>query len=124
MVVNNSNHTERTKLMHKCKTFINKNKTMKKINDDLIFNHIEDNMIDEKTDKLKTVEMSFTFFGKHYTAYLKVDSIESGKLVYPMVEGAGKLLEAFEEELESEEVTQFVIKKVKEHILEYHSDED
>lgn len=97
---------------------------MEKINDDLFFNFIEDNMMDEETQKPKTVEMSFTFFGKVYLAYLKVDSIDTGNLRYPMVEGSGKLLEAFEEELESEEVTQFVIKKVKEHILEYHSDED
>lgn len=97
---------------------------MEKINDDLFFNFIEDNMMDEETQKPKTVEMSFTFFGKVYLAYLKVDSIDTGNLRHPMVEGPGKLLEAFEEELESEEVTQFVIKKVKEHILEYHSDED
>lgn len=97
---------------------------MEKINDDLIFNFIEENMIDEETQKPKTVEMSFTFFGKIYLTYLKVDSIDSQKLMYPMIEGPGKLLDAFEEELESEEVNEFVIKKVKEFILEYHSDED
>lgn len=97
---------------------------MEKINEDLIFNFIEENMIDEETQKPKTVEMSFTFFGKVYLAYLLVDSIESENLRYPMVEGPGKLLEAFEEELESNEVTEFVVKKVKEFMLEFNSEED
>lgn len=100
-----------------------KNETMEKINEDLVFNFIEDNMIDEETQRPKTVELSFTFFGKDYLAYLSVDSIDGNNLKYPMVEGPGKLLESFEEELESDEVTQFVIKKVKEHILEYHSED-
>lgn len=94
---------------------------MERINDDLVFNYIEDNFM--KEDKLITVEMSFTFFGKVYSAYLEVDSIYTGNLKYPMVEGPGKLIEAFEEELESYEVSKFIIEKVKEHLLEYHSNE-
>lgn len=94
---------------------------MFRINEDLVLNYIEDNLTRE--DKLISVEMSFTFFGKVYFAYLTVDSLDKERLSYPMVEGAGKLLEAFEEELESEDVEKIIREKVKEHILEYHSDE-
>jgi len=97
---------------------------MEKINDDLMFNYVDENMINEETQKPKTVEISFTFFGKIYMAYLLVDSIDSGNLRYPMVEGPGKLLDAFEEELESSDVAQFVIKKVKEFMREFYSDEE
>ncbi len=95
---------------------------MIEINEDLTLNFIEDNLVRE--NKLVSVEMSFTFFGKHYLAYLKVDSLDTDRLVYPMVEGSGKLLEAFEEELESKEVEKVIRENVKQHVLQFDLDED
>ena len=95
---------------------------MLQINEDLTLNYIEENLVRE--NKLITVEISFTFFGKVYLAYLKVASIETDSLSYPMVEGPGKLLESFEEELESTDVEKVIREKVKQYVLDYYSDED
>jgi hypothetical protein len=94
---------------------------MLKINEDLVLNFIEDNFIDEDTDKVVTLEMSFTFFNKIYMAYLSVDSMEKERLSYKMVNGPEKLIEAFQEDLESLETEKIVREKVKQFLSDYYS---
>jgi hypothetical protein len=89
----------------------------------LILYSIEENM--SEGDKLKTVLLSFSFFGEHGEAYLTLQKVEENIPSFAMTEITSELSDSFNELLEDEEVFEQIRKSVllfsKEFTEEYNS---
>jgi hypothetical protein len=97
----------------------NNTKNMRKINDDLTLNYVEENFL--RDEKLITVEIWFDFFGKSYVAYLRTASLESEQLDFASIEGPEILFESFEELIEEdEEVVAIIREEAKKYVEEWN----
>lgn len=94
--------------------------TNSEITENLTLNYIEDNYVEN--NKLLTVYLSFSYFGKDGAAYYSISHLEDSSPTYAMVEGAGELHEAFTEQIEDPEIFEEIKPKIEQFIKQWSED--
>ncbi len=90
------------------------------LTENLTLNFIEENFFEG--NKLITVELSFTFFGKDCLAYLKIEELDKSWPSYAMTESDGEISESFNSIIEDDDVFENIKKHVKTFAKKWEED--